>query len=232
MGRKPVSLETRQQIIGLSKDETNSNVKIAKLVGVSEKCVRTTLANFKNFGSPIESPRPGRPKATTPRDEKWICRQARVNPKISYRNLADEFNSWSSEGTVSKDTVRKILKSSGINSYIATRKPLLSIKDRLKRRRWCKERLHWTVEDWANVIFSDESNFEVINRKSRIFVTRLRCEKYEPRFCTPCVQGGGGSAGIWGCISHKGTGVSNIYTGRINQYTYKNTLENCLFTKC
>jgi hypothetical protein len=88
--------------------------------------------------------------------------------------------------------------------------------------------LHWTVEVLANVIFSDESNLEVINRKSRIFVKRLRSEKYEPRFCTPCVQGGGGSAGIWGCISHKGTGVCQIYTGRINQYTYKTTLENCL----
>jgi hypothetical protein len=78
-------------------------------VGVSEKSVRTTLANFKNFGSPIESPRSGRPKATTPRDEKWICRQARINPQISYRYLAAEYNLWSGEHTVSKDTVRKIL---------------------------------------------------------------------------------------------------------------------------
>ena len=28
-----------------------------------------------------------------------------------------------------------------------------------------------------------------------------------------------------GCISHKGIGFQNIYTGRINQYNYKETLE-------
>ncbi|CAF0809441.1 unnamed protein product [Brachionus calyciflorus] len=42
------------------------------------------------------------------------------------------------------------------------------------------------------------------------------------------LQNGGGSAGIWGCISSKGTGVCNIYTGRTNQYVYKETLENHL----
>ncbi|RNA02411.1 Transposable element Tc3, partial [Brachionus plicatilis] len=42
------------------------------------------------------------------------------------------------------------------------------------------------------------------------------------------LQNGGGSAGIWGCISYKGTGISNIYTGRINQYVNINTLKNIL----
>ena len=104
----------------------------------------------------------------------------------------------------------------------------MSIKDRLKRRKWFKERLHWQVEDWAKVIFSDESNFEVINRKSQVIVKRLSTEKYLAKFCLPRVQGGGGSAGIWGCITHQGTGIHNIYSGRVNQYVYKEILENCL----
>ena len=92
--------------------------------------------------------------------------------------------------------------------------------DRIKRRKWCKERLNWYVEDWSRVIFSDESNFQVLNRKSKVMVKRLGSEKFDTKFCVPRLQGGGVSVGIWGFISHKGIGYSNIYEARINQYAY------------
>ena len=59
-------------------------------------------------------------------------------------------------------------------------------------------------------------------------VKRLGSEKFDTKFCVPRLQGGGGSVGIWGCISHKGIGYSNIYEDRINQYAYIGTLESCL----
>ncbi|RNA16644.1 transposable element Tcb1 transposase [Brachionus plicatilis] len=40
------------------------------------------------------------------------------------------------------------------------KKPLLTVLDRSKRLKWCKERQRWTVNDWSKVVFSDESNFE------------------------------------------------------------------------
>jgi len=58
---------------------------------------------------------------------------------------------------------------------------MLTTRDRLKRLKWARQRRYWEVEDWANVIFSDESNFEVFNRKGRVFVKRLRAKKYSPR---------------------------------------------------
>ena len=57
------------------------------------------------------------------------------------------------------------MTSKKLKSYYATRKPLLKPTDRIKRRKWAKERLSWTDQDWAKVIFLDESNFEVFNRK-------------------------------------------------------------------
>ena len=44
--------------------------------------------------------------------------------------------------------------------------------DQSKRQKWYKECLHWAVEDWAKVILSDESNFQVVNHKGRIYVKR------------------------------------------------------------
>ncbi|RNA27687.1 hypothetical protein BpHYR1_020726 [Brachionus plicatilis] len=53
---------------------------------------------------------------------------------------------------------------------------------------------------------------------------------FHQKFCIPRLQNGGGSAGIWRCISYKGTGICNIYTGRINQFVNINTLENNLLS--
>ena len=174
MGKKSVTNEVRFQIIGLLKDKTKSNREIAKLVGVSEKCVRTTRKNNDIHGTPKESTRPGRPRKLTYRDQNSLFIQVRKNPTISNKKLASEFNSKFKNVKVSRETVRRFLASKGIGTYTALKKPLLTASDRIKRLKWCKERLNWTVERWGMVIFSDESNFEVFDRKTRVLVKRLR----------------------------------------------------------
>jgi transposase len=228
MGKKSVSIETKWMIIGAWQTNTKNNCEIARQFDVSETCVHTTIRNFLQRNDATDSPRCGRPRKITEQDERYIFRKSRQNPFLSNRNLAKEFNSINSGYTVSRETVRKILLSRGIGSYTAQRKPLLRVTDRIKRRKWCKERLNWSVEEWSRVIFSDESNFQVFNRKSKVMVKRLGSEKYDTKFCVPRLQGGGGSVGIWGCISHKGIGYAKIYDGRIDQYAYKDTLESCL----
>ena len=66
-----------------------------------------------------------------------------------------------------------------------------------------------------------------MNRKSKVLIKRFKSEKYSNRFVVPRLQGGDGSVDIWGCFNFNGVGVCNIYTVRINQHTYKETLENC-----
>ena len=80
----------------------------------------------------------------------------------------------------------------GIDCYVTAQNPLLRVSNCLKRLKWCRERLPWSVEDWAKVIFSEESNFEMINHKSRLIIKRLAGEKFKDRFCVPTIQGGGG----------------------------------------
>lgn len=228
MGKKPVSYETRLQIIGLLKSKSKNNVEIAKILGVSPKCVITTKKNFENGHVYGELPRSGKPKKLTPRDESWLFRQVRKEPTLSCKRLANEFNSRFKQVSISAELVRRSLLNKGIGTYVSPKKPLLTKKQKKHRFDWCAERLDWDVAAWSKIIFSDESNFEVINRKSKVLVKCRRSEKYLDRFCQPRVQGGGGSVGIWGCISHNGTGVCHVYTGRINQHSYMDTLENAL----
>ncbi len=68
----------------------------------------------------------------------------------------------------------------------------------------------------------------MVNRKNKVFVRRKNTGKYLPRHIMGRVQKGGGSVGIWGCISGKGAGCHQIYTGRLDQYGYRDILDNTL----
>ena len=105
---------------------------------------------------------------------------------------------------------------------------MLAARDQLTRLRWCKEGNGWPLEMWKQIIFSDESNFKLMNRKNKVLVKRFKPEKYNNRFVVPRLQSGSGSVGIWGCFNFNVVGVCNIYTGRINQHTYIEMLENCM----
>jgi transposase len=221
-----VSIEKRIEIISLKKNTDYSNREIASRLGVSEKCVRTSWKNFEENGKAGEKRRIGRPKLTSVRDVSLLTRQVRQNPRLSAKKLAGTFQTGGGK-VLSRRTVNRILNKEKLFSNTAVRKPLLK-SDYIKRRKWCKERLDWSTERWKLVIFSDESNFEVINRKSRIKVRRMVGERFLKHNIQSRIQGGGGSVGIWGCISGHGSGVCQVYSGRMNQHNYKDVLENNL----
>ena len=47
---------------------------------------------------------------------------------------------------LSSNTVRNILLRKNIGIYAAVRKLMLTVRDRLTRLRWCKERIWWSLE--------------------------------------------------------------------------------------
>ena len=59
-------------------------------------------------------------------------------------------------------------------SYVVPRKPRITPAQRYTRDPWCYEHLSWSVNDWSNVILTDESNYEILNQKNRIYIRRFR----------------------------------------------------------
>ena len=66
---------------------------------------------------------------------------------------------------VTKRTVRNYLTKLGFEYKVKLKKQWLSKKHREQRVAWCRQYCHWTINDWRNVIFSDESTFYVLRRK-------------------------------------------------------------------
>ena len=226
MGKRRITQGERWQIIAHIKEGTKSNREIARLIGVSKKYAQTTKQNFLHTGDSSKKTRPGRPLSTTRKDDSALFRAVRANPRISYKELTTEFNT-ARNTSISQSTVRRILIKYKIGVYSALKKPLLHPYDKQRRLKWCRERRCWTIEQWKNM-WSDESNFELINRKSNIAVKRMAHEKYFARYIRLTVQSGGGSIGIWSCFNYKGVGMCQTYTRRINSRIYAEVLENNL----
>ena len=86
----------------------------------------------------MDSERSGRPEKLRERDVSILVRQLRREPFLSFKDLANQFSSGQE---LSKDTVRRAVGKTGMYSYVAHRKPLLSVQHKLNRRIWCKEKL-------------------------------------------------------------------------------------------
>ena len=59
-------------------------------------------------------------------------------------------------------------------SYVAPRKLQITPAQRRTRVVWCYEHLSWSVNDWSNAVFTDKSNYEILNWKNRIYIRRFR----------------------------------------------------------
>ena len=84
-------------------------------------------------------------------------------------------------------------------SYIAPRKPRITPAQRRTPVAWCYEHLSWSVNDWSNVVFMDESNYKILNRKNRIYICRFRHDPTRFERSQQRVHRGGGIINV----SHK-----------------------------
>jgi hypothetical protein len=57
-------------------------------------------------------------------------------------------------------------------------------------------------------------------------IRRRPGEPVKPNLVQPRVQKGGGSVGIWGCISARGAGCCKIYRGRVKAAEYLSIVQN------
>ena len=132
MGRKSASSEIKWQVIGMARIKNHTNVQIGKILHVSEYCVRKTIKTWELTKDVSDMLRTGRPSKLSNRDKSGMFRMSRENPKLSYKKLAQIFNESKNNPKVSRELVRRTLLDKGIGTYIAARKPILSITDKRK----------------------------------------------------------------------------------------------------
>ncbi|KAI8819532.1 uncharacterized protein EV422DRAFT_480019, partial [Fimicolochytrium jonesii] len=91
-------------------------------------------------------------------------------------------------------SLRCLIHEADLYQYTAAKKPLLDERKLGLRHAWTQARLHWGLDDWKNVVFSDESSFSLYSKtRTLIWQNRGQAAKYEPRNLAPKVQQYGGT---------------------------------------
>ncbi len=92
------------------------------------------------------------------------------------------------QNTISEHTTRQTLKQMGYNSRRPHRVPLLSAKNRKRRIQFTQTQQNWTIEDWKNVAWSDESRFLLRHSDGRVRIWRKEYEGMDPSCLVSMVQ--------------------------------------------
>ncbi len=90
--------------------------------------------------------------------QRKMGRLVRDDRKAKVTQLTTRYNQGT-PNTISECTTRQTLKQMGYSSRRPHRVPLLSAKNRKRRRQLAHALQNWTIEDWKNVAWSDESRF-------------------------------------------------------------------------
>ncbi|GFU72260.1 transposable element Tcb2 transposase [Trichonephila clavipes] len=108
----------------------------------------------------IRRPGSGRPRQTSRREDRHIVRNAVVQPTASSAAIQAQVEP-SLGAPVSSQTIRRCLA----EGHLGSRRPLhvlpLMPTHRRLRLEWCHARGNWTAAEWNQIVFSDESRFNL-----------------------------------------------------------------------
>ncbi len=99
-------------------------------------------------------------------------------------------------------------------------KPLLNQRQRQKRLTWAVEKKNWTVAQWSNVLFSDESKFCISFRNQGPRVWRKSGEAQNP-CCLKSSVKFPQSVMIWAAMSSAGVGPLCFLKSTVNAAIYQ-----------
>ncbi|GFW31503.1 transposable element Tcb1 transposase [Trichonephila clavipes] len=123
--------------------------------------------------------RGGRVRSTTPAEDRYIVLSAKGTGAPQLSRWQIRFLAASGK-QISRKTVARRLREGGLYA----RRPVVCVpltrQHRTARLQWCREHHNWTEQDWACVLFSDESRFSLSSDCRRQLIWRESGTAYRP----------------------------------------------------
>lgn len=128
----------------------------------------------------------------------WVCAN-KENRRVRWSQIPGIFG-WN----CAEYAIATAFKKEGFDRYSAVRKPKLTEKHAAARLQWARDHEHWTIEQWLQILWTDESWVQP-GRHRKVKVTRRKGEKLHRDCVEPRVQRKIGWM-FWGSISGLGKG--------------------------
>jgi transposase len=197
---------------------------VAEMTGISRQHIYILIKNAKQRGfNPtvdprileeyvIDAPRSGRPKEISPLVEQAIIET--VTKDRAGREKSSEYLAY--EAGISQSSTLRILKRSGLSKTKPTWKPGLTDAAKKRRLQFCLDHADWTLEDWKNVIWTDQTSIVLGHRRGAIRVWRTQDEATDPS-CVRRRWKGVTEFMFWGSFSYDKKGPCHIWLPETSQ---------------
>ncbi|GFU97048.1 transposable element Tcb1 transposase [Trichonephila clavipes] len=149
----------RGRIIGKI-EEGQKITDVAREFDIAHSVVSRLWKSFKTTGMCSRWHGGGRVRSTTPAEDRYIVLSAKSNRRTTAQQVANQFLAASGK-QISRKTVARHLRGGGLYARIPVVCVPLTRQHRTARLQWCREHHNWTEQDWACVLFSDESRFSL-----------------------------------------------------------------------
>ncbi|GFV74454.1 transposable element Tcb2 transposase [Trichonephila clavipes] len=209
------------------KEEDNikkNKVKTGYSAGSFDEHRFTTLETISNYRNSCPGFSSGRPRGTTPADDRYIVLQARRNR----RQTAGEIARHTTQATgrpISRFTVARRLHGGGLFARRPVRCVPLTPAHRRRRSLWCREHRNWRDNEWGRVLFTDESRFSLSSDSHRILIWRERGSRNHPSNIIERDRYGGRGVLVWGGIMLGSRTDLHIFdAGSVNGTRYCNEI--------
>uniref|UniRef100_A0AAQ4R3M5 Transposase Tc1-like domain-containing protein n=1 Tax=Gasterosteus aculeatus aculeatus TaxID=481459 RepID=A0AAQ4R3M5_GASAC len=172
MPRVPAHL--RERALGMLQGGMRT-ADVARAINCHVRIVRRLRQRYRETGRTADHPRSGRPRVTTPAQDRYI--------RISH--LRDRY------------------RMAGLRACRPVVRQVLTGHHQQQRPPWAQTHLRWTRQEWQKVLFTDESRFCLTRGDGQIRVYRRRNERYTEACTWSGIDlEVGGSVIVWGGISH------------------------------
>ncbi|GFV61314.1 transposable element Tcb2 transposase [Trichonephila clavipes] len=221
--RRHLDAFTQGRIIG-KLEEGRSVTNVAAELGIAHSIVSRLWRQFQTTGTAIRGFSSGRPRRTTPADDRYIVLQARRNR----RQTAGEIARHTTQATgrpILRFTVARRLHGGGLFARCPVRCVPLTPAHRRRRSLWCREYRNWRDNEWGRVLFTDESRFSLSSDSHRILIWRERGSRNHPSNIIERDRYGGRGVLVWGNIMLGSRTDLHIFdAGSVNGTRYCNEI--------
>ena len=169
----------------------------------------------------------GRKRKTTIHTDRIIQRKIKTDRRKSSTSVKTELQTELNI-TISETTIRRRAHEISLYGCVARKKAYLNKANRGKRLEYARTYREKPLGFWNNVIWSDESKFNLFGSDGKVMVWRSTKEELEPRRTVPTVKHGEGIVKCWGCFSSSGVGNLVFIDGNITGELYRDILQTNL----
>ncbi|GFU26311.1 transposable element Tcb2 transposase [Trichonephila clavipes] len=160
-------------------EEGRSVTSVTAEFGIAHSIVSRLWRQFQTTGTAIRGFSSGRPRGTTPADDRFIVLQARRNRQQTAGEIA-RHTTQATGRPISRFTVARRLHGGGLFARRPVRCVPLTPAHRRRRSLWCREHRNWRDNEWGRVLFTDESRFSLSSDSHRILIWRERGSRNHP----------------------------------------------------